>query len=515
MDDRIKQLMAAVTSSDDELAFALAGDVKWLSQVSDDELHELLTGIATALDSRKYVNEKLLGAMLRQVVVRSHRAIENDWKQLSANTREATVTLYQRLGASSQSRHLLLQLLSVSRGPMDLLEFAELVVTDSPSDPTSAAVSFGPLLQHRDYDPNALFPRLLDALGQPAIAPLVMDLANFVTREELVESHPAADRREELATLLGALVQRLGIIEERPYEVSEDDRVLSSLVSQSVSLSVSLCDALGLIGDAESIGKLNQVLQLRHRRLRTEAAAALAKLGDDNGQQVLVSLAAEPIARLRVLAYADELGLEDKIDEKYSTPEARAEAELALWLAEPAQLGFPPSRLEMVDSKTLYWPGFDEPVDCFLFRFAYEVGESEYSNIGIAGPLCHAFAADLADLPPADIYSVFAGWQAEHEEIYEVDVNQLTQSQRVDVSRFERRLMDDGYVDIHPITLGFFMGDKALIARAVRDGQLGIAVATLDDVQWHSIQNRRRPLGAHEAWCMFKGRRLLRAFNEG
>jgi hypothetical protein len=396
-----------------------------------------------------------------------------------------------------------------------LLEFAELAVNDPPRDPTLAAVTFGPLLQHRDYEPDALFPRLLDALGQPTIAPLVMDLANYLMREELVETHPAAERREELATLLGALVQRLGIIEERPYEISQDDQVLSSLVSQGVSLSVSLCDALGLIGDAASVGKLNQVLELRHRRLRTEAAAALAKLGDDNGQQVLLSLAAEPIARLRVLAYASELGLEDKIDEKYSTSEARAEAELALWLAEPAQLGFPPSRLELVDSKSLYWPGFDEPIESFLFRFAYEVGEGEYANIGIAGPLCHAFAADLADLPPDDIYAMFAGWQAEHEEIYEADVNQLTQSQRVDVSRFERRLIDGGFVQIHPITLGFFFGDKALIARATRDGQNGIAVATLDEVQWNSTHNRRRPLGPQEAWCLFKGRRLLRAFNEG
>ena len=28
----------------------------------------------------------------------------------------------------------------------------------------------------------------------------------------------------------------------------------------------------------------------------------------------------------------------------------------------------------------MYWPGFDEPVECFLFRFAYEVGEGEYAK---------------------------------------------------------------------------------------------------------------------------------------
>ena len=89
--------------------------------------------------------------------------------------------------------------------------------------------------------------------------------------------------------------------------------------------------------------------------------------------------------------------------------------------------------------KRMYWPGFDEPVECFLFRFAYEVGDGEYTNIGIAGPLCHAFGADLADLPPDDIYAVFAGWQVEHEEIYELDASQLTVPQRLEVVRLERR----------------------------------------------------------------------------
>jgi hypothetical protein len=345
------------------------------------------------------------------------------------------------------------------------------------------------------------------------VAPLVMDLANFVTREQLLEEHPGKERCDQLGNLLGAMVQRLGLIEERPYAVSQDDRELSAIVSQGVSLSVSLCDALGLIGDKRAIGKLNQVLELRHRRLRTEAAAALARLGDENGKQVLVSLAAEPVARLRVLAYAEELDLQDQIKEEFATSAARAESELALWLAEPTQLGFPPSNLELIDSQVLYWPGYDEPLECFLFRFSYEVGEGEYANVGIAGPLCHAIAPDLADLPPDDIYAIFAGWQAEHDDIYEVDVNHLNEAQRVEVARLERRVRDFGGHDIQAIKLGHFFGEKALVAKATREGQAGIAVATLDDVQWLNVQGRRRPLGPDEAYCLFKGRRLLRAFN--
>src|SRR5439155_25590943 len=127
------------------------------------------------------------------------------------------------------------------------------------------------------------------------------------------------------------------------------------------------------------------------------------------GVNELVALAAEPVARLRVLAYADEVGIRDKIEPQFATPEARAEAELCVWLAEPTQYGVPPTSCELVDRRRLHWPGFDDPVECFLFRFQYALtiegeGERSFSNIGIAGPVAHAFIADLGDLSPDDIY---------------------------------------------------------------------------------------------------------------
>ena len=51
-----------------------------------------------------------------------------------------------------------------------------------------------------------------------------------------------------------------------------------------VGLAVALCDALAQIGNKEAIGKLYQAMDLSHRRLRTEAAAALAKLGEEAGE---------------------------------------------------------------------------------------------------------------------------------------------------------------------------------------------------------------------------------------
>lgn len=395
-----------------------------------------------------------------------------------------------------------------------LEQLVERLATDPPTVANDVALAFRPLFQQRVYDVGLVFPALFDGLSQPSVAAAILDLANHLTRQERVPRHPAADRTEQLITLLGGLADRLGRLEEQPFESGQSAAELSALVSESVSLAVALCDALAQIGDQAAIGKLYRVLELEHRRLRTEAAAALAKLGEEEGTKALLALAAEPVARLRVLAYAEELSALDKVDPQYTSAAARAEAELVVWLAEPTQFGLPPKSCELVDSRTQYWPGYDEPVECFLFRYSYELGETRFSNVGIAGPLSHGFIADLADLPPDDIYAAYAGWEAEHEEIREADVDSLPASQRTEVARLERRLRDSGYQSIVPVTLGSFFGDKVLVSQARWEGAEGIAVVDANETLWKPRGSSRRPLGSAEVYCIYKGRRLLRTFNE-
>jgi hypothetical protein len=312
--------------------------------------------------------------------------------------------------------------------------------------------------------------------------------------------------------LLGQITQELGRIEETPPEPGEAGEV-HRRVNESVSLAVSLCDALALIGDQSHLGKLYQALELGHRRIRTEAAYALAKMGEKAGREALAALAAEPVARLRVLAYADELGLLEQLPAEYQTPVARAEAELAAWLSDATQMGLPPGKCELIDRRTQYWPGYDDPVDCFLFHFTYRLGGAVYSNVGIVGPLTHAMTADLADLPPGDIYAAFAGWQAEHEEIFEVAPDRLTASLQRDVDHLERRLREAGLENMHPVTVGSFFGDTVLVAAAEREGVPGYVVVDSEEIDWRPTAQRARPLGPEEVYAIYKGRKLLKAFN--
>jgi hypothetical protein len=395
-----------------------------------------------------------------------------------------------------------------------LAVLADLLVESPPAKDTAVAELLTPLFRRRDYDPAAIFPRVLDALEHLSVAASVVDLANFLTREHRIDRHPGAARRERLELLLGQFAQRLAWLEENPGEPNSKQIELEQTVGESVALVVSLCDALALIGDPASTGKLYQALELRHRRTRTEAAAALARLGEEEGRQALIELAAEPVARLRVLAYAEELGIAERVPEQFTSDVARAEAELAMWLAQPSQFGLPPTRLELLDERRQAWPGFDEPVASFQFRFTYELGEARFSNIGIAGPLICTFAADLNSLSVDDVYALFIGWQAEHDDIYRLSLDGLGGAERVTVQRLEQFLHDAGYTNAAPAWLGVFFDQQALVAEAEFNGRAGVAVADQDQILWQPFAAKSRPLGVEEVYNLYKGRKLFEAFNQ-
>jgi hypothetical protein len=482
----------------------------WNSAASDAAVLEVLAGIA-ARAPLAAAQEERVAALLEALLDRHWDAAPPPGRGLPAELPPRLTELYRALGPGSRARYRLLQLLA-THAKAELADWATCLVEDPPTELRGVLVAFAPLFRRRDFEPQYVFPRLLDALAHRRLAASVLDLANYTSEKGLVDRHPAADRRLRMIGLLGELTQGLARLEEQLGANPADASTLAESVEDSVALAVALCRALSLIGDRAAIGKLNQALELRHRRLRVEAAAALATLGEPAGRQALAGLASEPVVRQRVLAYASECDCLDLVDPQYLTEEARAEGDLALWLAQPAQVGIPPTRLEVVDRRELYWPGYEEQVTCFLIRYTYEFAGGGLSNVGIVGPLVHAFDDDLGDLAPDDIYAAFAGWHAQHEEIFDLPAETWNEAQRVESARLERRLRDAGYEYIRPVYLGSFFGEKTLVARATRDRVEGIGVVDLARVDWWSTSDKLRPLSPEVAHAMAKGRKLLRSF---
>jgi hypothetical protein len=494
----------------------------WLIEAPRDEWPAFFAGVAEIELPLSANTDRLLTEVIAVMVQQRRQALATGEKRESLVADQPLLgvmqQLYLQLPQRSAAKAPILTWLAAGGTDEQLALLVDLLLEDPPEDEPQVALALSPLFLKRPIPIQALYPKLFAALEKPQLAAPLLDLANYLTREKLVDEHPGKSLAGPLTELLGSLTHSLGSLEERPEDFAASPQQLARRVAHSVSLAVSLCDALGLIGEKNAIGKLNQALGLAHRRVRTEAAAALARLGDQGGKEALVALAAEPVARLRVLAFANELKLVDKIEPQYKTPVARAEAELVLWLAEPTQFGVPPAECELVDQRRQNWPGYDQPVDCFLFRFTYRLTledgrQRSYSNIGIAGPLAHAFTADLGDLPPDDIYAAFAGWQAEHEEIKQYEVPRLSKAEQLEVVRLERRLHDAGYTAIEPQQMGYFFGEKALLAQATREGASGVAVADFDDILFYPARQPRRSLGLDEVYSIYKGRKLLKAFN--
>ncbi len=503
------------TDADGAAEIDVRASTAWLAQASAEQITMLLASLLDRSPPDNTAVDTLLAATFQQILLRIlGRSGPGPPLFLDDAMAALIAAVYRHLQPVSEARELLPMLLSGSRGQRALLELADLLVDDPPRDPTRVAAALSPLFQHDDYDPRWLFPRVLNALMHASVAVCVLDLANFLTRRHRFGQHPAAEHVQALASLLGSVVGRLGQLESTPPQSSQEIQQRSHQISEGLSLAVSLCDALALIGDRSVTGKLYQASQLSHRRLRAEAAGALAWLGEPRGRDMLVQLAAEPIVRLRVLAYAEELELLDQIDSQYQSDRARAQGELVFWLAQPSQIGVPPVGCDWIESRCLYWPGFEEAVDCHLFRFTYVFGDMQFTNVGIAGPVCYAFGCDLSELPTDDMFAAFAGWHAEHEEMYEFHVSQLHQTEQVQVARLARRLHDEGYQQIQPHKLCLFFGDWVLVAPAVLDDQTGVAV--VDDVQttWIAQGDSDRPPGPDQAYCIYKGRRLLGHFND-
>lgn len=406
-----------------------------------------------------------------------------------------------------------LQMLAAQPDEESIDALAASLSEQPPEDFQSVGIALSPLWRLDGGLLEFFFDKLESGFFHPATMSALLDLANYAIRKGKLKQHPFGERVKELLSLLNSLNQRLRAMESNPRKFGDDVDTIQRVLGESVSLTISLCDALGLIGDASAAEILRETLGLSHRRVQCEAAGALARLRDAEGQERLIALAADPVARLRAVAYADELDLAEQIEDANKAPQALAESELANWLASGERFGIAPHQMELVDARSLYWPSYEEPRDCYLFRYSYISSQGQLSNIGIAGPLTCAFNADLANLPPDDIYAVFAGWQAEHEEIFEVPEPLLNIEQRRETDRLIRSLEDRDYQVKQVLALTFFLGEIALLAIVQHEGKkLYIVTDGFEHLSYPAV-DQPTALTADLVLSIFRGRKLLRSFN--
>ncbi|QEF96151.1 hypothetical protein Mal15_01780 [Stieleria maiorica] len=509
----IQQTLSSLLGAD---ADAVAAGYRLRELASGDAASavSVLAHLAGHPDRLGQSDPAIVGALLRVV----HTLLVQDRSEASMEiigtlTPDVIRQIDQSLPPETSNRHLLLHLLTLARSRESLEVFVDILKQRPPSDWMDAAQMLSPLMQHDDWPVDAVFPAALDCLSEPALAASLLDLANYLSRSGRVDEHPAAGILAALIELLGQVSSRLGFFEDNPRAFGDDVPTVQKRLAEAVALAVALCDSLALIGDESAIGKLNQTVLLRHRRVQCEAAGALAKLGDEEGRKRLIELASDPAARLRAIAYADELGIGNEIDEDYRTPDATAEAEMALWLSQPHQMGVPPTHVEVAESRRLLWPSFNDPVDVTLVRFEYNMGDRGYSNLGMTGPAVFTMACDLADMPIDDIFAIYAGWHADHEDIFSVPTESMNEAQRRAMETFQQHLQHLGYEELKPVLLGLFLDERAGVFTANREGTECVVITDGLETIDQATAGRTRPLGAEDLFNLYKGRKMLRTFN--
>ena len=489
---------------------AAGWQLRELAETSIDRGPELLDELARHSSLISSADPAIVGGCLRvlhNVTLAAGGTIAQDLNLPALGELESQLSL------AVPNRHLLLQLMAIIRSEASLKMLVGRLIETSPSDWIEAAQVLSPLMQHDDWPVSAVYPQCLEALQHPSLASPLLDLANYLFRQGRIDVHPASGRVAVLNSLLGEVTQRLARFEEDPRAFGDDVDTVQNRLGEAVSLAVSLCDCVGLLGDESSIAKLHQTIELKHRRVQCEAAGALARLGTDLGQQRLLELAAEPAARLRAIHYADELNFGEAVDDQFRTEEATAEAELALWLSQPQQMGVPPTDIEVIDRKRMLWPSFRDPVDVFLVRFEYDFGERCFSNVGITGPVSFVLATDVADLPVDDIYAIYAGWHVDHPEIFAIAGEQLNEAQVRVMKSFQDHLIRSEYESVEPSLLGIFLDEKAGVFSANRDGKPCVVITDGLETIDHPVAGRQRPLSAGDLFNLYKGRKMLRTFN--
>ncbi len=187
------------------------------------------------------LNDALLDVLL-EPLWRRYRREEASAPSISPGEIEKIALLYGRLPAGVRPRWRLLRALTASADTGALTRFAEIVVSDPLQETGDCDLAFVPLFQQQGYEAAALFPRLLEALQHPALAPLVLDLANYLLRSRQVDRHPAADRVKQLVTLFSGLVSHLQELESRPGDYADNPQTLARKVGDSATLLV--CSAM-------------------------------------------------------------------------------------------------------------------------------------------------------------------------------------------------------------------------------------------------------------------------------
>ncbi|MCP4151105.1 MAG: HEAT repeat domain-containing protein [bacterium] len=205
-----------------------------------------------------------------------------------------------------------------------------------------------------------------------------------------------------------------GKIEKHPFDNIEGRKKLgdwlNEITPEKLNYPHSVAASLPFISQPERNFLLQKAKEHPNIPVRMEAALAMARLGKKEGIDFLKKMCLDPRTGKRASFYLEELGYKDLIPAKASEKEFKAMAEMCTWLAHPMEFGRSPDKIELYDSRKLFWPPTSDKRQVWLFKYTYNPiaqGKEPIVGIGMAGTVTYSLkATPTATLPPEDIYGL-------------------------------------------------------------------------------------------------------------
>jgi hypothetical protein len=183
---------------------------------------------------------------------------------------------------------------------------------------------------------------------------------------------------------------------------------LSDTGKEKYSYAQSAVTALPFIDKPKSLLKI--AVNHPDINVQMEAAWALVKTGDLQGVKRLKQWALDVNTSRVATRYLQELGLMDEIQPKALKPNFEAMAEAVNWLTHPKEFARAPDKIELLDTREIFWPPTNDKRWVWLFSYSYDGGEAgQPVNTGVvmAGSITFSlFSETSKQMKLLDIYGL-------------------------------------------------------------------------------------------------------------
>lgn len=251
--------------------------------------------------------------------------------------------------------------------------------------------------------------------AQPQLDPLLMELC-----DEL--SDPLPDGFAAIAYLdWASQLCRNQQIESHPFDSDAGIAMLEGWLADTdpdeFSYARSAATAIAWLTLPARSGLVSLALDHAQHAVQLEGAWAAASRGSEGAVQVLSRFCMERGMSIAAREYLEELDREDAIPEIARDPDFEAMAEMCHWLAHPGEFSRAPDEIELLDTRTMYWPPTDDERTVWLFRFRYvpeDEDDEPDSGVGMVGSITSTLYDETRpDMTAEELYALHCCWELE------------------------------------------------------------------------------------------------------